>query len=141
MAKGTKGYYVIKNRDKYIDPNATKLMYRSSWEARFMLYLESQPMVQKWGYECIEVKYLFSADGKVHRYYPDFYVEFSNGKTCIVEIKPAKDGAIPKQSKNKLNYTEGVLTYIKNKDKWEACQRFCESKGWEFKVVTEKDLF
>lgn len=137
MAKGTKGYYVIQKRDKYIDPNTTRLMYRSSWEARFMLYLESQPMVKKWGYECIEVKYLFSADNKVHRYYPDFYVEFANGKTCIVEIKPSKDAKLPK----KMTDTMGVITFMRNKDKWEACQKFCESKGWDFKVVTEKELF
>ena len=32
------------------------------------------------------------------------------------------------------------LTYVKNQAKWEAATKFCNKKGWEFKILTEKDI-
>jgi len=34
-----------------------------------------------------------------------------------------------------------VQTWITNKAKWDAARRVSEAKGWEFKILTEDDLF
>lgn len=99
-----------------------------------MQYCEAQSLITLWGYECIEIPYLYSIDKKIHRYYPDFYLEFKDGRKFIIEIKP-ENQAIGKGS------IYNKLSFIKNRDKWKACKSFCEAKGFEFKVVTEKDLF
>jgi len=30
--------------------------------------------------------------------------------------------------------------YIKNQAKWQAAKAYCEDKGMQFKIITEKDL-
>ena len=99
-----------------------------------MQYCEAQALITLWGYECIEIPYVYSVDKKVHRYYPDFYVEFKDGRKFIIEIKPENQATGKGGLYNKL-------CYVKNVDKWNACKAFCDAKGMEFKVVTEKDLF
>lgn len=137
---GKKGIYQIKNREKYINPNVTQLLFRSKWELKFMLYLDSQPLVTKWGYEVIKIKYLFSLDNKYHTYYPDFYVEIGD-KKYIIEVKPKHESVTPKKlNQNMKNYTYQVLTFIKNKDKWAAAKNFCDSKNIIFKILTEDEL-
>jgi hypothetical protein len=32
------------------------------------------------------------------------------------------------------------LTYLKNEAKWKAASEYCKDRGWEFKIVTEKEL-
>jgi hypothetical protein len=49
-------------------------------------------------------------------------------------IKP-----IPK--KNKRAYLNECITYETNRCKWKAASLFCEDKNWEFKILTEENLF
>ena len=32
-------------------------------------------------------------------------------------------------------------TYVVNDAKWKAAKEFCRVKGWEFVILTEKELF
>ena len=73
----------------YIDPNACKklfesvkkqpIIYRSSWEKKFILWCESCKNVKHWGSECTYIKYFNPVDQKTHRYFPDFVVEMQDG--------------------------------------------------------------
>ena len=105
--------------------------------------------VIEWASEPLAVPYLFSLDGKVHRYYPDIIckIQTKHGiKQFMLEIKPAKQTVEPSKPKNrslkrKKRYENEMFTYIKNKDKWEAAEKFCEEHGYEFKLITEADIF
>ena len=33
-----------------------------------------------------------------------------------------------------------VKEYITNQCKWKAAREFCESRNWEFQILTEKEL-
>ena len=82
------GKYKPINPKKYKgDP--TRIIYRSLWERKFMNFCDTKPSVTKWASEEIFIPYRSPKDGKVHRYYPDFYMKTGN-KESIVEIKPLK---------------------------------------------------
>ena len=101
MAYG--GKYKPKNISKYIgDP--TKVVYRSLWERKFMVYCDETESVLEWGSEEIVVPYLSPIDGKWHRYYVDFIVRVKTheGKieTKLIEIKPKKKCSPPTKSQD-----------------------------------------
>ena len=64
----------------YINPTSCKklfptmvkqeIIYRSSYEKKFITWLESNKSVKYWGSECLKIPYLY-IDGKMHNYYPD----------------------------------------------------------------------
>jgi hypothetical protein len=60
----------------------------------------------------------------------------------LLEVKPAAQTVEPKASKRKTKrYINEVFTYGINQAKWEAASQYAQSKGWEFKLITEKELF
>ena len=84
-----KGFFRPKNPSKYKgDP--TNIIYRSRWELKFMVYLDSHPDVLSWGSEEVIIPYRSPIDNKVHRYFPDFVVKKRNPagiiETLLVEI-------------------------------------------------------
>jgi len=140
MAKSYKGIYRPTYPKKYVgDPN--RIVYRSLLERRFMLYCDRTEDVVNWASEEISIPYISPIDKKLHRYYPDFIVKTSKGKKLIIEIKPYRQTSQPKAPKRKTRaYLREQLEYIKNNAKWKAAKAFCEDKGFEFKILTEKEL-
>jgi hypothetical protein len=138
------GYFKPKNPQKYKgDP--TNIIYRSGWELKFMLYVDSHPEILEWGSEEFSIPYRSPIDGKIHRYYPDFYLKkkSKDGKlqTLVVEIKPLKQTVEPqKQSKKTKRYINEVMTWGINSSKWKAAQDFCKDRNWQFLILTEKEL-
>ena len=139
------GYLKPKNPKKYKgDP--TQIVYRSGWELKFMLYLDSRPEVVEWSSEEIIIRYRSPIDGKVHRYFPDFVVTKINkeGKkeTAIIEVKPLKQTVPPKkiQGKPSKRFLMEVKTWGINEAKWKAATEFCKDRGWSFEIFTEKQL-
>lgn len=126
----------------YIDPKSCKklidrskpIIYRSSYEKRFMIWLENCSKVARWGSECVKIPYLF-VDGKMHEYYPDYYVEFADGAKILVEIKPLNQ-THPPVNENSWAAKE----WTKNSCKWKATQEFCAAKGFQFKILTENTI-
>ena len=138
-----KGIYKPKNSKKYKgDP--TNIIYRSRWESFFMSKLDLNENVIEWSSEEIIIPYKSPLDNKMHRYFPDFYVKSKNPdgtiSKLIMEIKPFKETQEPKQNKNKNRYLTEVKTYVVNKSKWDYARAYCANRGWEFVIVTEKDL-
>ena len=74
-------------------------------------------------------------DGSHHNYYPDYFVETSNGECWVVEIKPYNQTQRP-VNENAWGYKE----YIKNMCKWKETKSFCEAKGYKFKIFTERTI-
>lgn len=134
-----KSVYIPRNKEKYIG-KSKHCIARSSWERKFMEYCETSASIVSWCSECVVVPYMFN--GKMRRYFPDFLVIMSDGRKVLIEIKPARETKPPRKTKKKSKKTimyESV-TYIRNQKKWESAQAFCHKKGWEFKILTEKEL-
>ena len=60
----------------------------------------------------------------------------------IIEIKPAKESSPPeKKSKISKRYIREVVTWGINEAKWNAAIEYCNKRGWNFKVLTERELY
>jgi hypothetical protein len=139
-----KGVFKPKNPQKY-NGDPTNIIYRSSWELKYMMYLDSHENVLNWSSEEVIVPYRSPIDNKVHRYFPDFVVKMKNVKgmieTIMVEIKPYDQTKPPKaQTKKTKRYINEVYTWGINSAKWESAKKYCENKGWKFVVLTENEL-
>ena len=126
--------------EKYTgDP--TNIIMRSSWETRFASWCDKNPSVLKWSSEETVVPYRCPTDNRIHRYFVDFKISVSTGKTYIVEVKPAAQTQPPiYPGRQTQRYITESLTFMKNKAKWEAAIEFARDRGWEFKIITEKEL-
>lgn len=122
---------------KKLFPNLSRdtIIYRSSYEYKFIMWLERNNNIKYWGSECICIPYYSVLDNKPHKYYPDYLVEMIDGSKVIVEIKPKNQTCKP-VNENCWAYKE----YIKNMCKWKSTKEFCESKGYKFKILTEETI-
>ena len=139
-----KGKYKVRCPYKYKgDP--TKVIYRSLWELKFMRYCDSNINILEWGSEEMYVWYRSPVDNRPHRYFPDFYIKAkeSNGqiKKYIIEVKPQKQTKPPSKPKRQTKgYLREAFEYARNQAKWKAANEWCIDRGFEFKVLTEKEL-
>ena len=110
-----------------------------------MKYCDMSPSIMEWGSEEIVIPYRSPLDGRVHRYFPDFYIKVkqSTGKIqkYIVEVKPKRQTKQPKvQRKMTKKYIYEVTEYAKNQSKWEAARQYCDDRNYKFMLITEKEL-
>ena len=69
-----KGKFIPRNPSKYLgDP--TSIVYRSSYELKFMNWCDLNSSIIGWNSEEIAIPYRSPIDNKVHRYFVDFYME------------------------------------------------------------------
>jgi len=139
-----KGRYIPSKPQKY-KGDSSKIVYRSLWERKFMVYCDRSDNILEWGSEEIIIPYRSPLDGKVHRYFPDFYIKVkqANGsiKKMIIEVKPKAQCGPPKQPSRKTKrFIHEVRTWGVNKAKWEAAIEFCNDRMMEFKILTEDHL-
>lgn len=121
------------------------IVYRSLWERKFMVYCDKNENVLQWGSEEIAIPYRSPVDRRIHRYFPDFYIKYkdTNGKIrkSIIEVKPLRQcSPPPKPKKQTRGYIYEAYEYAKNQAKWKAAREWCLDRGYEFKVMTEKEL-
>ena len=125
--------------EKYTgDPS--NIVMRSSWETRFAIWCDKNPQIKKWSSEETIVPYVSPVDGRPHRYFVDFKVQTSAGKTYLVEIKPKQQTLPPQGARKTKRYLTEVSTYLVNQAKWEYATRYAKERSWEFIVLTEDDL-
>jgi hypothetical protein len=105
-------------KGKFTLRNGTIVYYRSSWELAFIQILDTSSIVYNFICEPFGIKYRFK--GKLHRYYPDYKVELTDGRILIVEIKgfEVKDWKYKKK----------------------AIKEFCSINGYEFIYIGEKPI-
>ena len=140
-----KGKYIPINPKKYVG-NSSQIIYRSLWERKLMVYCDRNDNIIEWGSEEVIVPYRSPWDGKMHRYFPDFYmkVKQTNGtyKKFIIEVKPKAQCKEPNKTpkrKTKKWYKQ-VQTWGINQAKWKSATDYCENRGMEFKILTEDHL-
>lgn len=140
-----RGTFRARNPNKYKgDPS--KIVYRSRWELIVMQKLDDHPDVIEWSSEEIIIPYRSPIDGKVHRYFPDFWVKKKDrsGKiVCdMIEVKPFKQTRAPVvlEGKATRRYLNEVMTWGINSAKWKAATEYCKDRNWNFVIITEKEL-
>lgn len=98
--------------------------FRSSWECKYMAFLDKNDDVISWDYECLKIPYVSNTrTKKVRNYLPDFLVQHKRDGNLVVEIKP----------KRKLKNP----TVIK---KSSAAEMWCIQSGMKFVILTEIEL-
>ena len=139
------GKYFPRHPKKY-KGNPTNIVYRSSWEKKFMNWCDLTESVSEWQSEEFFIPYRSPIDGRVHRYFPDFFVKYrdANGKrrTMVVEVKPKKETKMPitNPKRRTKSWAYSVRTYAVNQAKWKAAKEFCKDNNYEFKIMTEHEL-
>ena len=134
------GKYKVHNKAKYV-ANLQEVVYRSSWELKYMKYLDRHPSVLEWASENVIIPYYNQIEKKTRRYFVDFYVKIQNPegeiKKYIIEVKPASQSFHERVGKSKQNQSAWVV----NQAKWSAASAWCKQKGIFFRIVTEDDIF
>lgn len=112
---------------KHISPKCTQdVTYRSSYELRYFMNLDADPLVHLYYSEVIEVPYKDNT-GKKRKYIPDIIVMYVSGDIEVHEIKPKE-----------------MLKDINVQIKAQACRRFLSQEMEQtikYKFITEDDLF
>lgn len=135
-----RGKFSPQNPSKYRG-DITNIVYRSLWERQLFRWLDSADFVKTWSSEEVIVPYRCKTDGRIHRYFVDAKIEFTDGRVLLVEIKPKKESQPPKNpGKKTRKYITEVMTYAKNISKWEAANAYALDRGWKFEVWTEETL-
>ena len=133
------GFYIMKHPERFVGTEQPQ--YKSELERLFMKYADDNPAIVSWGYEKTVIKYLDQSTNpaKVRRYYIDFVCKVRVGpttKTVWVEIKNSCETHKPGKNAN----PKTILTWIENTCKWQCARQLAKSRGYEFHVITEKEL-
>ena len=140
-----KGRYTPQNPKKYRG-DYKNIIYRSLWERKFMVYCDQSDNVVEWGSEEVIIPYVSPLDGRIHRYFPDFYIKVKQAsgklKKFIIEVKPKKQCSPPNPNPNRRTkrWISEVRTWGVNEAKWKSAVDWCDNNGMEFKILTEDDL-
>jgi hypothetical protein len=139
-----KGRYIPKNIRKYRG-DYKNIIYRSSWELKFMKYCDLYDSILEWGSEEVVIPYRSPLDNRIHRYFVDFYIKVEDAsgqiKKYLIEVKPKRQTKPPAKPKRQTKrYISEVTEYAKNQAKWKAATEFCEDRQWNFMIITEDEL-
>jgi hypothetical protein len=131
-----------KNIQKY--KGTHPILYRSSFELRFMRWCDCNPSVLSWGSESIVIPYHNPLTGKISRYFVDNNITFKDKNGVIskylIEIKPLIQTLPPKPSRNTKALLRRQAEYVKNSAKWESATQWAKNKGHSFIILTEREL-
>jgi hypothetical protein len=159
------GYFRPTHPEKYKgDPN--KIIFRSSWEHKFMTWCDLHPNIKFWASEGFSIPYLNPCKGFANgvftpglsNYWVDFWVIVDKGQgeeKWIVEIKPKAQVPTQEQlSRLAAQVNEGnktlkkvqrqnreLKTLLVNRAKFIAAKKFAEERGCKFAICTEHFLF
>lgn len=133
-----------------------EVVYRSKLELDFMMMCERNPNVFKWASEKIVVPYYNSGKGRDARYFVDFFVELTDGRRFLFEVKPYKEASVirdpsllakrmAKSKAKKSTLLIEAFNATQNREKWEAAISYARKYTTDahplvFMVITERDL-
>jgi hypothetical protein len=138
-----KGRFIPKNPKKYAG-DSNNIIWRSTWERKVMDWLDQSDSVVYWSSEELAIRYYNPIDNKIHRYFPDFIVKVKRKDgtvmTHVLEVKPEYQTKEPVRKRRTQKFINEYVTYAINQSKWKAASEFCKDRGWEFRILTEKNL-
>lgn len=140
----SQGEFKPKNVNKY--KGSFPIIYRSRLELQAMRWFDDNSNVISWGSESVVIPYYSPLDEKSHRYFVDFVVHLKTKegdiKKLLIEVKPFKQTIKPTMSpfKKPTTIMYENRQYILNYSKWEAAKIWAKQKGYEFIILTEKNI-
>lgn len=138
----TQGFYTPRNPHKYVG-DLNRIVYRSSYELEMHGFLDSNERVLRWSSEGLIIPYIKPTDGRVHRYFPDYWVEYVNkdGEILqeIIEVKPKSQTRAPRGNSKYLLHEQ--KTWAINNAKWAAAVEYCKKHNMKFRIITERSVF
>lgn len=139
MSNYAQGIFTPKNPQKYVGKHNPK--FRSGWEMVFMQFCDLNESVLYWASEAISVPYIHPLTGRRSMYIPDFFVVYRNKRgqqiAEVVEIKPKKQSLLESKS---MNSRDRAIVAV-NHAKWKSAAQWCATKGYQFRVITEDQIF
>tara|TARA_Y100001973_G_C5181174_1_gene324994 strand:- start:1043 stop:1492 length:450 start_codon:yes stop_codon:yes gene_type:complete len=145
VSKTLQGKYRPINPEKY-KGDYGNILYRSSWELRFCEWCDMNKKVLCWQSEERRIRYYDPVAKRTRIYYPDFYIKYERHDGIIVEeiieVKPKKQVKGPAKNPKRRTRTwlNEVYTFATNQAKWKAASEYCEDRGMNFRLITEKEL-
>jgi len=139
------GKFTPKHPEKYVG-NVKNIVFRSSWELRCALYFDQHPSILQWSSEEVIVDYISPVDNRAHRYFVDFIIKYKDTKgnirTSLIEVKPFCQTIQPelKSKRQMKRYITELTTWGINNSKWKSAKEFADKHGWEFRILTEKEI-
>lgn len=142
--KSLHGVYTPVNLEKYKGKGLPQ--FKSRLELKLMHYLDKSAAITEWCYEPFAIKYedksVLDANkkGKIRKYYVDFTATIKNAGTIRkvwIEVKSINEVSLSKKSLKNVNENQ---TYIKNMSKWVVAKKLAKQQGFEFMIVTDRDL-
>lgn len=94
--------------------------YESSYELRRFQALDASPLVKKWGRSKARIRY--RVRGSKHRYHPDIFVVYHDGRVFIEEVK---------------GFIFDKRAYFKKKL---MAEWWCKRRGWTYRIVFQNKL-
>lgn len=150
--KGSKvrqGYFTPSDPSKYLgDPS--NIVYRSSWELKFLQYCDKNDKIVEYSAEAVSVMYFNPFLKRPATYWIDCYMATKGDDGSItkwlIEVKPNKflnPPTAPKRMTDKqtLNYARHAKAYMINAAKFEAAKNYAQENGMKFGIITENFLF
>ena len=144
-SKYHQGLFHPRHPKKYLG-DVRNIIYRSSWELRFLQWCDSNDNIIEYASEEFSIPYLSPLDNRPHRYYPDFLIKVKEAagvtKKYVIEVKPKRQTQPPKKrSRVTKSYISECKTYELNQAKWKYAREFCKDNSLEFKIITEDQLW
>lgn len=111
-----------------------------------MEWCDGNKQILSWQSEERRVPYYDPVSKRRRTYFPDFYIKYRRNDGVIVEelveVKPAKEVKGPPQNPKRKtrSWMNQVKTYVTNQAKWKAAAEYAEDRGWNFRLITEKEI-
>jgi hypothetical protein len=100
------------------------IKFRSGWEQSVCEWLDQDPEVVLYQYECIDIRFVSNLKTlRTRRYIPDFLVTYSDGRKVLVEVK-RKDQLKKRHTQKKIS----------------AGKSWASAHGIEFEIWTEEKI-
>ncbi len=104
--------------------------FESALERDYLIILEFDLLIEKFVIQPAEIEYVH--EGKTRYYTPDVLVFYEDYHSVSKKMKPQL---------TEIKYSDELKRNEKElKPKFDAAEKFAKSKGWTFKVLTEKDI-
>lgn len=142
--KSLHGVYTPENTNKYKGKGLPQ--FKSRLELKLMHYLDKSESIIDWCYEPFSIKYEDKSEldankkGKIRKYYVDFIATIRTGavtKKVWIEVKSINEVLLSKKAKRNVNESK---LYIKNMSKWVVAKKLAKSYGYDFIIITDRDL-
>ena len=143
------GYFKPKNPAKYRG-DSSAIIYRSSWELKFLQYCDNNSLIIEYVAEPIAINYFNPLLKKTSKYWIDCWMKTKNTDGSVtdwlIEVKPNKYLSPPKppqrlSEKAALNYARHAKAYVVNSAKFDAAKAYAFKNKMKFGIITENFLF